>query len=402
MSRIRRLLHFNPQFIFQITPPSPQGPKSPPIHSLRVKRPWVKKALKTIVLSGVAYHLWSYYALLLLNELPDDVNTSSAVQLEPKGPTRPKQFDRNRHPFQPTENDALDSSSYFIPFGWPRLYEGESYKPSDPEWRQFFKISADREKIQLLKDDLKSVVLDNLSQSNLLPQLLGGPLSVTAVWLVHQFPHRAPPTYYRSGLQIARSGITWVSKPMAPEDGDRFHKWINPLPGVLAIGDACFILWRRHVSRFNQRSDEYSQGNFLSSNPHKLDGSSRIQPVSQSSTPKTQEDTSSTRDDPRLHPSFFISILQRLPLPNPGPGSDLHLALSAFKWRLNDCWARKPHTPRRGVFYFSGPVGLKGPKGVCRVEVKGEYDAMASKWRVVSMKLREVNMFKPRAISGRS
>lgn len=49
-------------------------------------------------------------------------------------------------------------------------------------------------------DELANIVLE--SASTQLSQILGGPLSLTGFWLVHQFPHRAPPEYMRSGYVL--------------------------------------------------------------------------------------------------------------------------------------------------------------------------------------------------------
>ncbi|KEY82499.1 hypothetical protein BA78_8724 [Aspergillus fumigatus] len=84
-----------------------------------------------------------------------------------------------------------------------------------------------------------------------------------------------------------------------------------------------------------------------------------------------------------------------------GPESDLRAAAVAFKWRLNDCWARELRTPRRGTFLIVGPVGVKGPKGFCRIEVRGEYDPLTSRWTHVSMQLKDLNVFKQRALGNR-
>lgn len=51
--------------------------------------------------------------------------------------------------------------------------------------------------VTFVTDELAELVLK--SASGQLSQILGGPVSLTGFWLVHQFPHRAPPEHVRSG-----------------------------------------------------------------------------------------------------------------------------------------------------------------------------------------------------------
>lgn len=47
--------------------------------------------------------------------------------------------------------EAATSDPVFIPLGWPRLHEGKFYSSSDPEWREFVRISQDGRKLESLK-----------------------------------------------------------------------------------------------------------------------------------------------------------------------------------------------------------------------------------------------------------
>lgn len=213
-------------------------------------------------------------------------------------------------------------------------------------------------------------------------------------------------SHYRR-LQISQDGFSWVLKPMSAEDGDRLQRWTRPLFVAHAIKDAFSVLLSRQLSRFSTSSEEQIvespislRDNSLSSGLRGLDGLNDLpQSVSQPPPLSSQKGASLTRNASRLHP--YISTLQGLPLPNLGSGSDLRMALLAFKWRLNYCWARSMHSSRRGVMYISGPVGIRGPNGICRVEVKGEYDVMTSQWTAVSMDIRDLNLYNQRALGPR-
>jgi hypothetical protein len=87
---------------------------------------------------------------------------------------------------------------------------------------------------------------------------LGGPVTITGLWLIPEFPTKPPPEYVRSGyaslqlkhiinefaLTIHRmeleyeGGISLVKKPMDPETGDKLQSFMQPMHVALAIWDA--------------------------------------------------------------------------------------------------------------------------------------------------------------------
>ncbi|KAF7593888.1 hypothetical protein BBP40_010699 [Aspergillus hancockii] len=407
MFPLRQFLSSSKVF-FRLSPP--QTPNLTNVRHVKFKRPWIRRFFSTFFLYGAAFHLWSSFVILQLDDTLDEVYTiqESLPERESVGKTRDNDRDRS---LDHSAEETVDSDPIFIPLGWPQLRKGALYAASDPEWQEFTKISRDREKLQTLRDELASMVQKDASRSKLLLRVLGGPLTVTGFWLVHHFPSRAPPEYGRSGLEIAATGISWVSERMSLEDGDRLRRCIQPLYVALAVKDAYMVLVKRQLSRFNITILEQERVPGVSSlPPHRtlpsdlqtLDGLRSVpQPEAQVVSPTgPQESTPRDNGDTRFHPSLLISTLQRLPLPNFGPGSDLYAASLAFRWRLKECWARELHHPRRGAFYFIGPVGLKGPRGFCRVEVRGEYDPVTGTWNLVSMQLKDVSIFHQKALGG--
>ncbi|KAE8376177.1 hypothetical protein BDV26DRAFT_266091 [Aspergillus bertholletiae] len=409
MFRFTRILP-NSTFLFRISPPLSQSSNLNNVRRVKFTRPWIRKFFTTFLIYGAAFHLWGSFVLLQFDDTLDNADATREAPSKKTDVGENRKNDREGG-LENRASGTVGSDPIFIPLGWPRLRKGEQYAASDPEWLEFVKTSRDREKLQYLKDELASIVQKDASQSKLLSRVLGGPLNVTGSWLVHHFPSRAPPDYGRSGLEFTNSGVSWVSKPMSLEDGDCLRRCVQPLSVALAIKDAYIILVKRQLSRLNITNLEQEQASDTSSLPsHKalssglqpLDG---LHPVHQSETqltPPTSSQGDALRDKggADLHPSLIISTLQRLPLPKFGPGSDLYAASLAFKMRLNDCWARELHRPRRGAFYFIGPVGLKGPKGFCRVEVKGEYDPATASWSLISMQLKDVSIFNQKALGG--
>ena len=180
--------------------------------------------------------------------------------------------------------------------------------------------------------------------------------------------------------------------------GDRLQTFMKPVHVALAIKDAYYVLFKRQMDRL--RSPDGQPGSVkLLDGRVTLSGHEKTNALGTQKQAKLQPPVSDapaeavSNDEPQLHPSSLISFLQRLPLPDLGPGSDLHLASIAFKLRLHEHQAKSPRTPNRGSFFLVGPVGLHGPRGSCRFEVRGEYDPSKPGWRTVDMKLRDCNFY---------
>ncbi|KAI2955562.1 hypothetical protein CBS147323_9575 [Aspergillus niger] len=222
MYHARRLLRKS-QVTFRISQPLPRDSSSVTIRQLQIKRPWARKFLATFLLCGTAIHLLTSFAVLRFDESLYDTDRSPESLPGLDASSTPEKFDRDEY-VPPHSEHAVTIQTRFLPLGWPRLHEGNFYAPTDPEWQAFRKLALDKNKLSGLKEDLISAVLDVSSQSRLLNYMLGGPVSVAGVWLEHRFPYRAPPVYYRFGLQLSPNGLAWVSKPIASEDGDCLHR----------------------------------------------------------------------------------------------------------------------------------------------------------------------------------
>ncbi|PLN75503.1 hypothetical protein BDW42DRAFT_180520 [Aspergillus taichungensis] len=399
MFRVRQLFS-HPRLFFWISPPASLNSNTRNVRHVQFKRPRIRRFITTCCLYGMAFHLSSSF---VLSQFDNGTRTTDVLE-EPVAAGR----DEDRH--DSDEITGLDP--VFIPLGLPYLREGELYAASDPEWKQFVRISQDREKLKSLNGELASLVLSDAAQSAILSRLLGGPLELTEAWLVHHFPSRAPPRYTRIGIQITDTAIALVSKYMVFEEGDRLRRCIWPLPATLAIKDAYSVLFQRQLSKLSAtKLDEEHQCSssnlpscttMVSSDLKTADDSCRVSQHHSRITntcPTPGENANRSNDDYHDYPFSVISMLKKLLLQF-GPGSDLYTASSAFKFRFNDCLSRERHSSPRGVFYFAGPVGLKGPKGFCRIEVKGEYDPASAKWAIVSMQLKDLTVFNQNALGG--
>ncbi|KAL4912196.1 hypothetical protein BDW62DRAFT_30736 [Aspergillus aurantiobrunneus] len=380
--------------------------RSSNLRHVRVKRPWFSRVVTRFLFFGSAAYVWS-----LLFQLRQG-NTAHDVDSRNYSPERrtlgDSTADKSQHSILETQRQSR-SRAIFIPIGWTRLQEGEFYAASDTEWKTFREISKDHKKIRALKDELVSIVLSEASQSSLLSRMLGPPFAVSRQWLQTNFPSRAPPAYYRSGLAITDVGISWGWTPVSNET---LRKSVRPYFVALAVKDAYSVLWGSFVDKFKTRNTDVEQALSLPVSStktllpsdfkalDKLGEASRPEsPVSPSTTP--QNGASRNDGDRHPHSLIILSTLQWLPLPKFGPGTDLYAASLAFKQRINECQVRELRAGRRGTFSVHGLVGLAGSLGFCRIEVEGEYDPGTSEWISVSMHLKDLNSFKQQALGGK-
>ncbi|KAL4752694.1 hypothetical protein BDW72DRAFT_202181 [Aspergillus terricola var. indicus] len=105
-----------------------------------IKRPWSRGFISNILLCGIAAYFWSSF----VPARKDDTSSNTASQ---------KNVERHYKP-QTTSRNPVEA--VFIPTGWTQLEEGRLYAATDPEWKEFVKISRSPEKLQLLKGNLFS------------------------------------------------------------------------------------------------------------------------------------------------------------------------------------------------------------------------------------------------------
>ncbi|KAL4902477.1 hypothetical protein BDW74DRAFT_59287 [Aspergillus multicolor] len=339
-----------------------------------IKRPWSTGLIPHILFAGTSLYIWE--SNFFAHE--DDSNAKS-----PKPPEKSTSHEKTIRG---------SSTPIFIPTGWARLQEGKLYAASDPEWKEFVKISKDAEKLRALKDELASIALSEASRSISLSRMLSPPFTIEVQWLLHQFPSRAKTTYFQSGLLFTDNAIAWISKPVST---------VRASYVALAALDACSVLWERLLGQFSAKSSVTDGALGLPDFPRtiipsdlktldKLGDVSRPEPPSRPS-----------RDDGmQLQSSFILSTLQWLPLPKFSPGSDFHVASLAFKARINQCLEMDSRAHRQGTFSIRGPVSIRGSLGSCRIEVDAEYDPAASEWVSVTMHLKDVHFFQQKPLGG--
>ncbi|KAH8701161.1 hypothetical protein BGW36DRAFT_317534 [Talaromyces proteolyticus] len=380
-----------------------QGSRLGSRQQVKLRRPWLRRFATACLVYGVATHL---YINLLYTHFDKEITHSS---LEDSDLKRKDSINGD------SDADSEEEPS-FIPLTWPRLKPGELYKDTDAEWLTFVKISEDKERLRALRAELADIVRQQMSKSLHGRRLFGTPLQVTESWLIPRFPYRAPPHYERFGLEISDTEIALVSQPVLPRDGDQIWKILFPFSVSLAAFHASFYLGQKKIREMKAllRDDGHTndtimsikdldlQSDLKSPKNFNLPSFSEWEILNSNPTEEIQENSSSADEKPaRNYPSHLpssITILQNIPRPDLKPGSDLHFALSVFKLSLSRSRLLHRKIPQRGVFYFSGPVALHGPKGEFRVEATGEYDPAHKKWTTVRIYWKDITFFAQEAL----
>lgn len=406
-----RYLPRNPRFDLRQCRTFTTGPTSiVNVRPVRIKRPWFKRFATSVLVYGVAFQLWTSLVYLQLEKstLSDSSSGVPSAVL-----SDPRIIEGNKRNKKALEDEDEDEDVTFIPLSWPRLRPGELYKKSDPEWQTIQKYTNNAEKTSGLTKELEALVLAKLSLQPRFVRALGGkPLKVEESWLLAHTPFRAPPQYETIGLAIADDEIALVSKPIPREQGQLLTAALFPSAVASAMYAAGTVLWKRKVQRFqNYLGPEDRSTRAAITQLKKIDFQSDINPstsvslqsfadweksLSSGIVEEVEPSAASATTDtsrPQSQPDAsriptVLSLMQGFS--SQYKGSDFYLAYLTFRLHLMRNRALQRKVPPRGVFYISGPVGIKGPKGECRVEVLGEYDPTEKKWCSLMVDLKDL------------
>lgn len=377
------------------------------VRPVRIKRPWFKRFATSVLVYGVAFQLWTSLVYLQLEKSTLSDSSSSG----PSGVLNDTRIIQGNK--KALDDEDEDDDATFIPLSWPLLRAGDLYKQSDPEWQNIQKYTKDAEKTKVLKKELEGLVLATLSLQPRFVRILGGtPLKVEGSWLIAQAPFRAPPQYETIGLAITDDEIALVSKPIPREQGHLLTAALFPSAVASAMYAAGTVLWKRKLQRFRTYfgTEDRSTQDALAK-LKKIDYQSDLSPTtsvslqsftdwekSLSSSPAEEVEPSAapgttntasppSQPDPSRLPSV-LSLVQGFS--SQYRNSDFYLAYLTFRLHLMRNRALQRKVPPRGVFYISGPIGIKGPGGQCRVEVLGEYDPAEKKWCSLMVDLKDL------------
>jgi hypothetical protein len=277
------------------------------------------------------------------------------------------------------EADDLDKQKggVFIPITWLTKRKREFYSGSDPEWKEFVKLSNDKERVKAVKAKLCSAVCEEVSRKNGNAILITGkPLTVRMSWLDFHFPLSAPPEYERSGFLWTDNEIKWVTRKFEEWQARRLYRVLFPSALVSALHMMGSTLFTSHFSSLkglwsSAGSEENKATTKVSSAPNSTTKMSNDSPRS---ALESGDKKRTAQQSFRLAatPAAYAELLRQI-MPRPEPNTAIAAASTAFKINFLARWRASEYVMPRGSCIIKGEIGMQGPKGTCKMPVFAVY-----------------------------
>lgn len=162
-------------------------PETLQFQRVRIRRKWFRPwaFVGAVTVYYVCYKVYTTSVFGILGKWWDQ----ELAQMSPK---ERKQLDEEIH----TESDDF----YFIPLPLTtRMVEPPPYKGTDPEWREFAKLSRDPKRINQVKYTLANHIRQLVESHPVLSREFGRDWKLTRTWFDVNYPRRPPPTFERQG-----------------------------------------------------------------------------------------------------------------------------------------------------------------------------------------------------------
>lgn len=235
-------------------------------------------------------------------------------------------------------------------------------------------------------------------------------------WLDIDFPDGPPPEYERSGsvgryfelgliadilnsLEITDDYIAWTTRPVSAHNHSRLRQALWPTPMGLSLWASSTALWSLQLARLKQffklksnpeADDPQAPNGYIdfrrfakTTDKQPPEAGPGVDPTPNSKAPDPVPAKSTvspaTSDAGRILP----------PLPSlPRPGEGLSSAATAFKRTLAKTWRPAGIPLPRGTFLVSGLVEVRGPRGMCVLDVRAAYHPKHSRFEAMAINLR--------------
>lgn len=202
-------------------------------------------------------------------------------------------------------------------------------------------------------------------------------------------------------LEITEDYIAWTTRPVSALNHSRLQQALWPTSMGLSIWASFAALWSLQVARFKQyfnlkssseADDPNSPNGYIdfrrfakTTDKQPPEAGPGVDPApdtkASDSAPAKSTSISSATDAGRVSP----------PLPSlPQPGESSRSAVMAFMRTLAQTWRPAGIPPPRGSFLVSGLVAVRGPLGVCVLDVQAAYHPKFSRWEAIAIGLRRV------------
>ncbi|KAI1165704.1 hypothetical protein F5B18DRAFT_609429 [Nemania serpens] len=298
----------------------------------------------------------------------------------------------------------------FIPFpGSTRTVQPMPYRNTDPEWREFLKISRDRTLSLSIRTSLAEMACRAVSRHSLLASRLGKDAAVSKFWLDIYYPFRPPLTYVRKGLSISGNGIRWEEQPVDSSIVSRTSHVLWPSALASALWSFTSALMTQNAAAI-ARSLGYETQTNPSANIYQAMEKFQQQlkkqsgrPSSASVSPPSPDRTDEGSSTSSLPPVDKISAGSTTTPETMGTGAGVDNAAPAapsvkdipmirraqehttgpwdkFKKSFVQQWQRPPAQPPRGSVRVSGLVEITTTDSIIVVDCLGWWDPKTKKY----------------------
>ncbi|KAK4680602.1 hypothetical protein QC764_100640 [Podospora pseudoanserina] len=301
----------------------------------------------------------------------------------------------------PEEEEAVD---IFIPFPLTtERHEPQPYSGKDPEWREFVRLSKDKERLDQIRRDTVQMVCDAAEKNPALTWKVGKDMKVRRYWMDIDFPYRAPPVYTRKGLLITDEVIAIAETEVESATVKLLERVLWPKPMALstwALGKALVGRQFSSVAQFfgfEGDSSTHPPDRPVSAGPlplptnHSSDVQKALERIRAQATkrPEDVNDPRSISPTPNTPPGPSrdkpISIPNRPPAEHNGNpekfvGQEKVQSLVGLKpWEefmktYTKVWKPIRPDPPRGCFAVSGLVEIETSRGYLVIDVLSWYN----------------------------
>lgn len=135
------------------------------------------------------------------------------------------------------ELEKLDEvAPLYIPLpGTTRTVPSLPFKGTDPEWKQFAKLSRDPKKIASIKASLADYCKKAIERHPQISRDFGKEWKVTRSWLDVAYPQRPPPTFERQAICSSEDGFSIVSQPVDSDLVFKLERTLMPTAMTLSM-----------------------------------------------------------------------------------------------------------------------------------------------------------------------
>ncbi|KAH6657332.1 hypothetical protein BKA67DRAFT_186298 [Truncatella angustata] len=346
---------------------------------------------------------------------------------------------------------AEEDTALYIPLpGTTKLVESPPYKGTDPEWKQFAKLSRDPQKIQSIKASLAEYCKKAIEKHPQISHDFGPEWKITRAWLDVAYPQRPPPAFERQALCWDEDSLSVVSQPVDSDTVFKLERTLMPTAMTLSMWSFSVALAKHNfynvakqfgyepraeqVATVQQTLDRIRQ--HMEKPPSSRTPGSVSDPTSLDAKPDTKDEKAmgptkrqtadgSTDSAPSPPPSSGEMSDSTTGGRFPGPISpfsksqesadgkqpsakDVHGvrevsghtagAWQALRQKWQQVWKPKKPFPPRGSVKFSGLVEVASPKASLVVDVLAWYDPKTNSVDGKTLRLA-LRAIKPRQMS---